>query len=848
MHNRYGPFFRSLFAHYFRPIQFPEEAVEKIKELEKKGTVVYLSRAASQLHFLYMNYVCLQHELPLAKFVNGISPVLLQPVDELLQRMRLVGQEDISDLDTEGADLARRQLTRCIERDESALLFLQQASTLTNPLGGGEGGLLQCLIDLQRDRERPIYLVPHLVVWDLHPEKESKSLADTVFGQPEAPGFLRNVVRLMRNYRKAVVKVADPIDLSEFIKEQDKSCSAKRQCLQLEEQLHEHLFREVFDVTGPKIQPFGEFLNEIFADARIQTFIKEEAKEDEQKAERLQKEALDMLDEIAAEPRMRWTLTLNRILDLFWKRMYEGVVVGEDGFETIRKAVRKAPVVFCPSHKSHVDYLIISQLCLRYKVPVPHIAAGVNLSFWPMGPLFRHSGAFFMRRSFKGNALYPIVFRTYLRYVMNKGFPIEFFIEGGRSRTGKLLPPKYGILSWLVEAFGEGENDDLLFLPISVTYEKIVESGSYLKELSGEEKKKEDVAGLIRSGDALRSKYGKIYVQVAEPISLKEAIQDRFGDLNLLDPNQRRGLVQSIAHRILFDINRVSTVTPSTLVAFCLLNHRRRGMSEPILRERAAWVLKWLRRRDARLSQVLDDVDRGMAEATARFSHDGLVTMQDTGLELVFTPVERKRLALDYYRNNLIHHFVPAAILLTAVESFTVDAVPIQALSDRIRELSRLFKHEFLFRSEKHFTEVVESSLSELEDEGILQRDGDFVLRPAEGQELRNFLCVILQHFLEAGWLTLQALKLLSEGPMHEKDLLSRALQLGDHLYVQGEVLWQESISRAVIKNFVKLFEERGLLSGEKSTGRRGRLLKLLDAEQIEEQAQAIRRYLNQSA
>ncbi len=237
-----------------------------------------------------------------------------------------------------------------------------------------------------------------------------------------------------------------------------------------------------------------------------------------------------------------------------------------------------------------------------------------------------------------------------------------------------------------------------------------------------------------------------------------------------------------------------------------------------------------------------------MAEASARFSHDGLVTMQDTGLELVFTPVERKRLALDYYRNNLIHHFVPAAILITAVESFTVDAVPIQALSDRIRELSRLFKHEFLFRSEKHFTEVVESSLSELEDEGILKRDGDFVLRPAEGQELRNFLCVILQHFLEAGWLTLQALKLLNEGPMYEKDLLSKALQLGDHLYVQGKILWQESISRAVIKNFVKLFEERGLLSGEKSTGRRGRLLKLLDAEQIDKQAQAIRRYLNQSA
>ncbi|MBN2496716.1 MAG: 1-acyl-sn-glycerol-3-phosphate acyltransferase [Deltaproteobacteria bacterium] len=850
MHDRYGPFFRSFFAHYFDPIDFPAAALERIRSLADQGTLVYISRSASLLHFLYLNHICLRHSLPLARFVNGVSPVLFQPVGGLVERMRVLGSEDVEELDTEGEALEHRQLGHVLRGGESALLFLQQAATLFNPHAEPDANLLRTLIHAQQAQEKPIYLVPHLIMWDLHPEREGRNLPDAVFGEAEAPGFLRTLFLLLRNYRNAFVKVAEPINLRDFLCQLDSEgeCAPDEHHLALHHTLQIELFKEVFDTTGPRIRPHAEYEEEILADARIQDMIQQEAGEDEARREALRKEAQDMVDEIAAEPRIRWTLSLNWALNLFWKFMLGEIVVAEGGFERIREAIRKSPVVFCPSHKSHVDYLIISQMCLLHRVPLPHIAAGVNLSFWPMGPIFRHSGAFFMRRSFKGNKLYPVVFRTYLRHVMREGFPIEFFIEGGRSRTGKLLGPRYGILSWLVEAFQEGTGEDVQFIPMSIDYEKIVESGSYMRELSGGDKKKEDVAGLLRSSKALRSKHGNVYVQVGEPISLREYMQQRGETRENLDDERRRLLVQSLAHRILYDINRVSTVTPSALVALCLLNHRRRGMAEKTLQERARWAMAWMRRRQVRFSNTLEEFERSLAEAAARFSRDGLVAIQDTGIELVYSAVERRRLALDYYRNNVIHHFVPAAIIATALESFTVEAVPEQALQERVRELSRLFKLEFRFRDERHFAEELEAGLQELSAEGLVKMEDGFAVKRSEAQDLRVFFRSILEHFLEAYWIAARSLDLLAERAYGDRDFTTRCLQLGDHLFVQGEIMLQESISREVIKNALQVFTERGAIESEPA-GRKGNRLTLAedwkDVGRRAALAAEIERYLN---
>ena len=828
MHDQYGPLLRSFFARYFGPIQFPPAAVARLRELAGQGTLVYLTRSASLINFLYLNHVCLQHGLPLARFVNGVDPVLVQPVPLLWERLRKMGDEGSTDLDDEEAE-PPRQLARALAADRAALLFLDRPTTLTNPLAATETSLLETVVQAQLTRERPIFLVPHLIVWDVHPEREDKNLADAVFGEAHEPGLLRSLYVLLRRHKGARVKVSEPLDLKAFLSVHQGE-DVHQRAASLQAALRDQVQLELYDVTGPRIRPHAEFKAEILTDPHVARHIESEAQGDAPRAEALRKRAHDLLDEIAAEPRIQWPLWLNATLNLFWKKMYEGFVVDEAGFERIRAAVRKAPVLFCPSHKSHVDYLVLSQLCLKYRVPLPHIAAGVNLSFWPMGPIFRHSGAFFLRRSFKGDALYPVIFRTYLRHVMKEGFPIEFFLEGGRSRTGKLLPPRFGILSWLVEAYLEGDSPDVQIMPISIDYEKVVESRSYLHELSGGEKRKEDVAGLLRSSQALRSKYGKIYVQIGEPLSVRDYLAERGSTDRALGEERKRQLVQSLAHRVLYEINSVATVTPSALVAMSLLTHRRRGMTRTELVARARWLTAWVRRRGARLSATLGDFERALAEAAARFSQDGLVTIQNAGSELVYAPVARRRLALDYYRNNLQHHFLNAALVVAALESFTVEAVPRGPLEERIRALTRLLKHEFLFRSEKYFTEELERALAELAAEGVLRVEEGFVVKASEGLELRRFLRGLLEHFLEAYALAALHLDSLLERPSGERDFTTAALQRGERMFVAGDISFQESLSREVLSNALATYEDRGILERFRVEGRKGSFLRLGEA------------------
>ncbi len=851
MHDAYGPLMRSFFARYFSPIPFPKEAMDTIRDLAQKGIVVYIAPSANLIHFLYMNYLCIRHQLPLADFVNGVDPVLLQPVSTLWDRIHKLGEEDVEEAGEQRGQKAPRELKQTIEAGRSSLLFLDQPTTITNPRTDQQydSDLLGTLIRLQQTTTKPIFLVPHLIKWNLHPERKDKGLSDTVFGQNLSPGLLLTLYFILRYHRQAVLKIAEPINLRKFLDEFANTGSTKAAAA-LEKKLEKSLSMEVFDLAGPRIKSHEEFLSQVLQDPMIQNFIEDEAAGDENKQEELNKKAYDMLDEIAAEPRIRWPLALNRTLELFWKKMYEGFVVSPEGFEKIRQAIRRGPVVFCPSHKSHVDYLVLSQLCLRYKVPLPHIAAGVNLSFWPMGPIFRHSGAFFLRRSFKGDKLYPVVFRTYLRHVMAEGFPIEFFIEGTRSRTGKLLGPRYGILSWLFQSFQEGTGQDLQFIPISIDYEKLVESKSYVRELSGADKKKEDVAALLKARKVLRSKYGKIYVQIGDPISVKKVLAERNLDGKSLGDDDRRVMVQHLAHGILFGINQVSTVTPSAIVAFCLLNNRRRGMINERLLSESRWLLRWLKNRGARLSYTLENFDRALAEAVSRFSRDGLLNIRDTGQELVYSVPEGSRLALDYYRNNLIHHFVTASLTMTAAESFTVDAVPLQTLSTRVQTLSKLFKNEFLFRSQKHFDQEMDSALDDLKREGTIKIEDGFVIKLPEAKELRQTFKAVLEHFLESYWLTAKALKLLQDTTMSQKEFFSKTLQFGDRLFVKGEILWPEAVSREIVRNALKTYEQRGLVEQYSHKGKRGSFVKLTDKatpEAIEELATEVAVFLNRT-
>lgn len=849
MHGNYGPFLRSFFARYFDPLDPGPELVAKLKDLSERGILVWISRSPSLIHFLFVNHICNKHGLPLAGFVEGLNTTPIQPLDILLKRLHRFGQVTGSDIEEEPASLARRQLETVLQRGRPALLYIDRPVTFTRPSGDNQARLLDVLVRMQPKLERTIFLLPHVIIWSIHPERQDRALTDQLFGADQAPGFLRSLYLLLRNYRQAMLKLAEPLDLRQWLA--GRSGQAEEQLVEdLESEVRHQIFSEFHDVTGPLIRPPEQFKREILADNKIQQVIEELSGGDDERREVMRKQAYDMVDEIAAEPRIRWPISLDRILQVFWKRMYEGVVLQEEDFERIRRALHRGPVVFCPSHKSHVDYLIISQMCLRQAVPLPHIAAGINLSFWPMGPIFRHSGAFFMRRSFRGDRLYPVVFRTYLRHVMEEGFPIEFFIEGTRSRTGKLLNPKFGILSWLVEANQEGNAPDVQFFPISVDYEKVIESRSYVNELSGGEKRKEDVAALVKSSEHLRSKYGKIYIQVAEQISLQEFFRERNLDPATMTREQRRSAIQELGYSILYGINGVHTVTPSAILAFCLLTHRKRGLAESELLERARWTTDWIRQQGhRRYSATLQDFHRAIAEAATRFARDGLISVKHTGEDAVYAPVEQRRLELDYYRNNIVHHFVPAAIFVLALESFSAEAVPPEKLNERIRELSRLFKYEFLFRSERDFETVVRGATDSLAAHQALSEENGFVVRTRTGAWCRGIFRAVLEHFVECYWLVARELRQLCGGPRHQREFVVQMLRQGERLYTRGDIQLQETLNKEVIKNALRSYQDRGILLSKPATDRKGPCWQLAeswnDEEKLSQLATSLELFLN---
>ena len=227
--------------------------------------------------------------------------------------------------------------------------------------------------------------------------------------------------------------------------------------------------------------------------------------------------------EIAANYSQPFITFMALLLGRLWNRLYDGVEF--EHVEKLREIGDGAEIIYVPCHRSHMDYLLLSYVIYRKGFAVPHIAAGVNLNLPVIGRFMRKGGAFFMRRSFKGDALYAAVFTKYLGFMMARGHPLEYFIEGGRSRTGRLLPPRTGMLSMTVRSYLRDPKRPVVFMPVYFGYERIVEGRTYIGELSGRPKEKESVLGLLKSLSVLRSKFGKVHVNLGEPISLDELLE-----------------------------------------------------------------------------------------------------------------------------------------------------------------------------------------------------------------------------------------------------------------------------------------------------------------------------------
>ena len=825
LRHEFGPIGRALGRRYCPHVRVGPAADAELRRLGSEGFVVHVQRTATWVSFLYLAWLMVSRGLPPVRAVFNMRRWFGRPWSRVAQR----GPLDVR------LEFARR-------KGGSALAFLQ--TTAIGRAGGRSGreDPFPDLVSLARRSDRPVFLVPELVVWEKWSVRLKPAWADYVFGTPEAPGFLHSVLAFWRNHKRAQFRVGTAIDLKAYAEENpgDSDAVVARK---VRAALRVHLARETRAVFGPPYKPPERVIDETLRDRMLRQVIEQTAARSGKDASSLEREARRHLDSIAARLHPTVVALLAPIMSWMFDRIYDGIAVDEAGLERALHAARNgAPIVLCPSHKSHIDYLVMSWVLWKRGYQMPVVAAGANLSFFPLGPLLRRAGAFFLRRSFGADRLYTATFKAYVKKLVRDGVHQEFFPEGGRSRTGKLLPAKLGLLGWEVDAVLDGARNDLAFIPVAIDYEKIVEGGSYSKELLGGEKKPEDMGALIRAPKVLLRRYGTIHLRFDEPVLLREFMRSRgLEHPEAISEEEKRNLVRALGHRIMWGIARVSTVTPHALVSTALLAHPGRGLPASALAARIARLRSVLLEDGASLSTGLagaptDPTAPGpVREAVLGFVEDKLVRTEQAKGETVYLPVDERRVQLAYYKNTILNLVAPRALVASAALRGVLDDSE-ASVRTKALFLSRLFKLEFIYRVGTPFEVIFAETVDRLVGDGLLLRTGGALVPPdAAARGVLAFLADVVRDYLQSYLLAGLTLEDLAAGPMDRKSFLRAALETGRMEFLQGRIDAAEAISRTTLENALAWLVDQELIA------ERERKLFLGPAAERPEQREAFR-------
>ena len=538
-------------------VSLADEYIEAVKKLSTEGVVVYALNQRSELNSLIIYELFKRKEMPIPVYCHGMDMSFWQPLPKMLKFfwhsfLRRLGKEQKAWM----GKLA--YMERVVSERKSIIIHLGESEFIENR--SAESALIS-LMNVQGKIDFPIFIVPVMVSYGRRREKEDESLINILFGQTEHTGAIRRLITFIRYSSSAFVIPAEPMKLSEYLKT-NKSLSQETAVHELRGELIDRIEKEKNTVVGPALKSRDELIGMVLSDESMKKYIAGFAEKEKKDKAVVKKEARRYLYEIAADYSEIFIAMWRKVLTWLFNDIYDGLSIDLEGMAKIRNISKKMPFVIIPCHRSHIDYLLIHYVFYHNNIQLPFIAAGSNLSFFPMGYIFRNSGAFFLRRSFRGNELYSEVFTRYLATLLKEGLPLEFFIEGGRSRTGKMVMPKYGLLSMLIQAYQEKYCDNFAAIPVYIGYDRVIEEKSYLKELSGETKTPENTAEIIKSSKVLSKKYGRVYVNIGEPIIMKSYLEAQEKPIEQMAMDERQSLYRKIGYEIVLEINKVAVITP----------------------------------------------------------------------------------------------------------------------------------------------------------------------------------------------------------------------------------------------------------------------------------------------
>ena len=728
-------------------------------------------------------------------------------------------------------------------------------------LGPAGEGLPRSLLDGEED----VRLVPVRVAWlpEEHGGRRVARLADLRPGHDPYHPSERQQQRIMaRQPARAVVLAGEPATLGSLRQRWAETTDDDDFAAYVARRATLTLDQAEYRLRGPRYKTPSLVKDEILSSRRFRNGLRAVRRGPDDSPASLE-EAGEILDELAAGWSRRLIDVMPTVGRLIFQRGFDPQIdYDESQVERVRAAMERHPGIFLWSHRSNLDTLVLSAAMQELGLPPAHLFAGINMAFGPMGALMRRAGVIFIRRSTSDDPLYKYVLREYVGYVLEKRFNLSWSIEGTRSRTGKALPPRLGLLSYAADVYLSGRVDDIVLLPVSITFDQLHEISEYADYAKGGTKKPEGFGwlyGFIKAQGARH--YGKVYVRFDEPLLLSSCLGP-VGGVVARDPAARRLALQKTAFEVAWRINQGMPVTATALVTTVLLAMQGAGLTFGQIRLGLADGMDYLESRSVPRTASARALTGASGPGAVRATLDvlvagGVVSFVGEGRDPVWLIGPEHQLAATFYRNSLIHFLLDTALCELAVlrageSAFDPDEGsapdPVDAFWDEIARLRDLLKFEFYFKERDEHRRQVAAEMARHDPSWEARlRSG-----PAAADELLAGMRPLVSHvvvrpFVEAYRLVADVL-VHDSGPVTaDSDVVREALGLGRQYVAQHRLRSSESVSALLFQTALQLARNRGLLEGDDLAARRAAFLaELRDLirrlDRIEDLA--IRRYI----